>query len=291
MKALDLVGMRFGQLTVLRRAENLGTLTAWECQCDCGNICIAATKRLRNGTKQSCGCLTQKYMPIQIGDKVNCLTVLKPLHKNGRQYWECKCECGNVTEVADSNLKAGQVKSCGCLRRVPSPRRLNIAGQRFGYLTAIEYDVEKSESNRTYWKCQCDCGQTTSVLLENLNAKDRFPSCGCYAQSRGEEKIKDILLRYNIPFTTEKSFNTCINPKTGKKLRFDFYVNDSYLIEYDGKQHFIEKEGWEELSEVQYRDNIKNEWCKEHNIPLIRISYTKYNNLSIEDLILDQSVE
>ena len=36
----------------------------------------------------------------------------------------------------------------------------------------------------------------------------------------------------------EKTFSTCINPKTGKQLRFDFYVNNKYLIEYDGIQHY-----------------------------------------------------
>lgn len=286
MKALDLTGNRFGKLVVLKRTENVGVLTAWECQCDCGNICVATTKRLRNGTKQSCGCLSQKYPPIQIGDKINSLTVLNSIHKNNRQYWLCECECGNKTEVSDCNLKSGQVKSCGCLRRTPSSRRLNLTGQKFGYLTALKFDEEKSSPERTYWICKCNCSKETSILLENLTSKDRFPSCGCQTQSRGEEKIQRILEQYNIPFTKEQTFDTCINLNTGKKLRFDFYVNNSYLIEFDGKQHFIEKNGWENLQDVQYRDNIKNEWCKQNNIPLIRIPYTKYNSLSIEDLLL-----
>jgi hypothetical protein len=34
---------------------------------------------------------------------------------------------------------------------------------------------------------------------------------------------------------------------------------------------------------------IKNQWCKENNIPLIRIPYTHLKDLSIEDLILETS--
>ena len=30
-------------------------------------------------------------------------------------YWLCKCECGNITEVASNHLKNGNVKSCGCI--------------------------------------------------------------------------------------------------------------------------------------------------------------------------------
>lgn len=53
---LDLTGQRFGKLTVLRPAENRGGLTAWVCQCDCGQETVALTKRLRDGHCTSCGC-------------------------------------------------------------------------------------------------------------------------------------------------------------------------------------------------------------------------------------------
>ena len=53
--------------------------------------------------------------------------------------------------------------------------------------------------------------------------------------SHGEIEISTILKEYNIPFEMEKTFKTCINPKTKKLLRFDFYVNNQYLIEFDGK--------------------------------------------------------
>ena len=57
MAKLNLLNERFGKLVVIDYAPNVGGLTAWKCKCDCGNECIAVTKRLRNGTKNSCGCL------------------------------------------------------------------------------------------------------------------------------------------------------------------------------------------------------------------------------------------
>ena len=36
-------------------------------------------------------------------------------------------------------------------------------------------------------------------------------------------------------------------------------------------------------------DIIKNKWCKDNNIPLIRIPYTHYDNLEIKDLLLNSS--
>ena len=55
-KKLDLTGQRFGKLTVLGPAENIGTRTAWLCRCDCGQEAVVPTRRLRDGRRTSCGC-------------------------------------------------------------------------------------------------------------------------------------------------------------------------------------------------------------------------------------------
>ena len=54
---LDLTGQRYGRLTVLGPAENVGTRTAWRCLCDCGKETVVLTHRLRCGHTKSCGCL------------------------------------------------------------------------------------------------------------------------------------------------------------------------------------------------------------------------------------------
>ena len=89
-----------------------------------------------------------------------------------------------------------------------------------------------------------------------------------------------------IFFIKQKSFNNCRNPKTNKKLFFDFYLPDyNCCIEYDGVQHFEESSLCSDtLEERQYRDNIKNQYCKDNNIKLIRIPYTDFKILNIEYL-------
>ena len=56
-KRLDLTGQRFGRLTVLCPAENIGKRTAWACRCDCGREITVKTCHLRNGHVTSCGCI------------------------------------------------------------------------------------------------------------------------------------------------------------------------------------------------------------------------------------------
>ena len=77
------------------------------------------------------------------------------------------------------------------------------------------------------------------------------------------------------------------------KARFDFFIQNSYLVEYDGSQHFnysSNDKGWntkEQFEKTQQRDAYKNQWCKDNSIPLIRIPYTKLDTLCIEDLMLE----
>ena len=55
-KKLELTGQRFGNLTVIAPAENIGSRTAWLCRCDCGRERVVRTLHLRNGHVTSCGC-------------------------------------------------------------------------------------------------------------------------------------------------------------------------------------------------------------------------------------------
>ena len=74
-------------------------------------------------------------------------------------------------------------------------------------------------------------------------------------------------------------------------FKFDFYIEDSYLVEYDGSQNFIpSNKGWNDLEhfeKTQRRDKCKNEYCRKNNIPLIRIPYTHLKDICLEDLKLE----
>lgn len=53
----------------------------------------------------------------------------------------------------------------------------NIAGQKFGRLTAIE-PIEEQKSGSGIWKCQCECGNICEVYYWNL-VTNHTRSCGC----------------------------------------------------------------------------------------------------------------
>lgn len=117
----DLVGQRFGHLTVLKDSgERFHRGVVWTCQCDCGNIKNIPGNRLKTGHAKSCGdnnCPYHIYYDNLAGQKFGKLIALKPtsMKDGSHMYWLCQCECGNMTEVASNHLKNGNVQSCGCI--------------------------------------------------------------------------------------------------------------------------------------------------------------------------------
>ena len=223
------------------------------------------------------------------------LTVLEKTEKrqNKSIVWKCRCECGNICETNASNLRSNKVKSCGCLKKEtdkqPKGNVINMIGKTFGHLTVIERDGSDGRGEAK-WLCQCDCGSSIiSVLGSNLR-NGHTTSCGCERRSKGELKVAELLTQANIFFKQEVSLFRFSNNRCAT---FDFYVDNKYLIEYDGETHYrANLHGWHDEKQLiaqQERDIIKNQWCKENNIPLIRIPYTHLKDLCLEDLLLETS--
>lgn len=107
-----------------------------------------------------------------------------------------------------------------------------------------------------------------------LNNENRCPYCKI---SKGERRIKEWLDSNNIIY--ESHFRGFVDCKYKRTLEFDFYLKDlNVCIEYDGKQHF-EESWYGNLDIQQKRDKIKDKYCKENNIKLIRISYNDYDQI------------
>lgn len=164
----------------------------------------------------------------------------------------------------------------------------NILGKKFSEWTVLYKTDKRNSAGNIYWHCKCSCGIEKDVTGNSLRNGTSI-SCG-HVLSKGNFKIAQILKENNIPFEQEKKFDTC---KDKKSLPFDFYVNNSYLIEFDGEQHYKDnKNHWNIYNRYEYtkkHDEIKNQWCKSNNIPLIRIPYWILEKMTIKDLKLETS--
>lgn len=131
-------------------------------------------------------------------------------------------------------------------------------------------------------KCACGNIFTTSFVNYSKHGVDTCYSCSC-KESVGEEHIRKYLEVNKIEFIQEKRFIDC---RDNKPLPFDFYLpNHNLIIEFDGRHHFEEK-GRGNYEITVKHDKIKNQYCEDNNINLLRIPYWDGN--SIEDIISKQ---
>lgn len=241
----------------------------------CGKEFKARISGVALDNTTSCGCrynlIGKRFGRLLVKD------VLPEPTKGHMKQWVCQCDCGKQIIVQTGNLTNGHTQSCGCIRKDNCAEKSskNMIGRRFGRLTVIKQSDETSGTSGIRWICQCDCGALTVVPTAKLNS-GHTQSCGCLG-SRGEEKIAQWLTNNNFKYQRQKQFHDCLSQKKQYPLKFDFYLpQQNMCIEFDGIQHFelIKHFGGEQgFITRKENDNIKNLYCNQNRIKLLRISY------------------
>lgn len=228
----------------------------------------------------------EKYKYL-IGTKINKWTILDI--KNNRTHPDaiCRCDCGTEKPVNIRNLIHNCSKDCGCGRKqmLRDKETKNLVGKKFGKLSVIELLPDSNKFKRRQYKCKCDCGNEIIVPSSSLTTNHTL-SCGCL-NSYYNIYIDEFLNNKNIRHKREYTIHI-----DDKYYRFDFYLPDYNLfIEYDGQQHYEVPRYYgdnigknkELLQKIQTNDKIKNQYCIDNNINLLRIPY--FMSKDIEDII------
>ena len=122
-----------------------------------------------------------------------------------------------------------------------------------------------------------NCGHNPHWIRPNDLKNDQ--GCPVCSESKGEKFVRQYLERNNINFIQEYKFNDC---KYKYILSFDFYIpNMNLCIEFDGIQHFEVSSyfGKESFELTQKRDKIKDNYCRDNGINLLRIPYWELENV------------
>ena len=123
----ELIGKRFGKLTVIERLENSkDRRKVYRCKCECGNTIEVKVKYLNNGDTRSCGCYKKNFEAYQeknyekalekVGEKYGRLTIIDVAMRDNKQAYDmvCRCECGTICRKKYSQILKGEIVSCGC---------------------------------------------------------------------------------------------------------------------------------------------------------------------------------
>lgn len=204
-------------------------------------------------------------------------TLLSDGYINCNQELEIICPNGHNIKMSWKRFENGR-RCPHCSERSWINRKKNIESineiiSKEGYKFLEEYTTAK-----TKMKCSCPNGHIFEINWNNFKSGKRCPYC---RKSKGEEIIKSILEELKIDFISQYKFKDC---KDLLPLPFDFYLpNYNLIIEYDGEQHFDvnrafnsnENKFWETV----IHDAIKNAYCEDNNISILRIPFWEYNNI------------
>lgn len=142
-------------------------------------------------------------------------------------------------------------------------------------------NFSKGSEESVYWKCKM-CDGIWEAQIYSRVAGNGCPNC---SSSKGEKSVTRFLNKNNVYFLPQYFFDDC---KNILRLPFDFYLPDyNCVIEYDGIQHFeaVDFNGQgieyaqEQFQSQQFRDSIKNKYCQDNNMFLLRIPYWEFDNI------------
>ena len=199
-------------------------------------------------------------------------------HSGQKVWWKCKKGHEWIAVICDRASGNGCPYCSGRLPIVGKTDLLTVNPN-----LAKEWDYERnskspqeytSGSNKKVW-WNCREGHVWKASIEHRSRGRGCPYC---SGSKTERLVYNYLKELEISFIAEKKFEQDIRVKW---FPFDVWISSKRLIiEPDGMQHFTNKIGYFEqdvpFDKRRKNDNIKNQFCLEQKIPILRIPYT-YN--------------
>lgn len=226
------------------------------------------------------------------GKKFGRLTVLAlspDRDASGHTQWLCRCSCGTIVEVSQSNLVYGNTSSCGCLKRDMQNRvnhtkkgrpAINMIGKRFGRLTVIAPTTKREATNgNIIWKCQCDCGNVTYVNSASLR-RGLTQSCGCLRNEKVSATKKS-----NKYIKNKKSYT--VFDENGNKFIIDLEdkkkINNKYWSRHGAAKQFStsKKSNNKTVHIPLWRAILDTDWCG-HTVTFINGNKADYRKSNLK---------
>lgn len=243
----------------------------YKVQCKCGNITFMSRETLYRKKHRVCGADCKL---IEIRAKARADTYPREKHPNfDIDYTGTVFESLEILECIDDSFEGEPV--------VYDKRK---KGKDGGKVTVYKK-----------YRCRCYlCGKEYEFTCGDFwirsdeygcRAQDGYYSntfCDCHIISSFQWRTVSILREHGVQYRVEVSFPELYGIGHKNLLRFDFAIYDmdgniKYLLECQGKQHYkpvVEFGGTYQFNVQVQNDEVKREYAKNHNIPLIEIPYT-----------------
>lgn len=237
---------------------------------------------------------------VKQANKINPTIEIIGKYINQKTKIEVACKvCGREYAVTPNNFLRG--KGCpDCGKITKAKNRTKTHDKYLEELKALGRDdiivIGKYRGAHKTIECECVAHghRWSSSTANSILCGRGCPQC---AESKGEQSIGMWLRDNNVNFRKEFEFDNLLSDKKNP-LRFDFAILDNkddlcLLVEYDGEFHFKKQYTNDSFEVMQIHDNRKDQYCEDNNIPLLRIPYWDFNNISqiLDDKIKDVQLQ
>lgn len=278
-------------ITILSR-DYVNSIGALSCQCNIdGHIWESNFSRLQQGH----GCpkcagklkLTLKEVKKKLREMNPNIEITSGEYTNNNTSMRLKCNVdGHEWNAVWGSLSQGSgCPMCGGTTKLTIEEIIERLGTINPNIEILSGEYVNSSTPLTC-KCLIDGHHIWRATWSNLSRGTGCPRC---SMSKGEYQILKYLSLNSVLYKDEFIFEDC---RHIRPLPFDFAIEGSNnnitgIIEYDGKQHFepVDFAGkgdtWakEQYENNVKKDNIKNKYCEDNNIPLLRIPYWEFDNI------------
>ena len=253
-------------------------------KCECGMEYEASWTHFSQGYNWKCntcalkeGCTTRHTLEDVKKKVINAGYIpLVKTYQNTKQKLQIMNKDGDILEALFNNIDT--LKGADIVTPENSYSIFNIKRFIKENNYTCELLTDKYENKKQRLKLKCECGEIFYTTWGCLKSQHVYRCRKCTnKQSFYERKTEEWLIENNYKYEKEVKFDKC---KNKRKLPFDFQVffkNDDYcLIEIDGIFHYRPQYSQEDFKEQKKRDKIKDDFCRENNIPLLRINYWRF---------------
>lgn len=169
-------GPRFGRLTVLESAHTKQA-RRFRCFCGCGRVVTVAAEALEAGTALDCGCGLGGQQPGEHSDTTPGPEAVPAVRSAARSTAAAPDRTPPRPPATPDPPELAGMPARRLTTGRPGHPVDDLAGQRFGWLVALEF-VGTNARSHAQWRCQCDCGRIV-IVGSNCLKPGSATSCGC----------------------------------------------------------------------------------------------------------------